>query len=91
MPWNILQRAGISYDAAVNRRFPIICKLKKGRPMKKLTVLAFAILLGSSIGCGGQGVSPSAATPPKTPEQDMETIEKAAESGTIDPKTYGKQ
>ena len=90
MPWNILRQAGISYDAAVTRLFPIIRKLK-GRPMKKLTVLAFAILLGTSIGCGSQGVSPSAATPPKTPEQDMQAIEKAAESGEIDPGTYGKQ
>jgi len=59
--------------------------------MKKLTVLAFAILLGSLIGCGNQGVSSDAAAPPKTPEQDMATIEKAAESGAIDPGTYGKQ
>lgn len=58
--------------------------------MKKLTALAFAILFGITVGCGGEGVSPSAGAPPKTPEQDMQTIEKAAESGKIDPGTYGK-
>ncbi len=60
--------------------------------MKKLTILAFAIVLGSSIGCGGSGdVSPSAAAPASTPEQEMKSIENAVESGKIDPSTYGKQ
>lgn len=59
--------------------------------MKKLTVLVFAILLGSSLGCGGGGVDPSAAVPEATPEQHMLEVEKAMESGGIDPATYGKQ
>jgi hypothetical protein len=67
-----------------------IFKLKKGRPMKKLTALAFAMLLGSAIGCSGGGVDPSAAAPPTTPEQNTAEIEKAAASGAIDPATYGK-
>ncbi|HUG66754.1 MAG TPA: hypothetical protein VMM76_03315 [Pirellulaceae bacterium] len=59
--------------------------------MKKLIALAFAILLGSSIGCGGQGIDPSAAVPETTPEQDMSELKKGMESGEIDPATYGKQ
>ena len=59
--------------------------------MNKLTALAFAILLGSSIGCNGGGTDPSAAAPAKTPEQNTAEIEKAVESGQIDPGTYGKQ
>ncbi len=59
--------------------------------MKKLTALAFAILFGITVGCGGQGVNPSAAAPPQTPEQEIQSIEKAAESGKMDPETYGKQ
>lgn len=59
--------------------------------MKKLTVLAFAILLGSAIGCGNEGnVAPSAAAPVTSPEQDMAGIEKEMESKDIDPATYGK-
>ncbi|MEO8497409.1 MAG: hypothetical protein ABI614_20250 [Planctomycetota bacterium] len=59
--------------------------------MKKLTILAFAILLGGFIGCGGGGVPPSAAAPSTTPEQTTAELEKAVESGKIDPATYGKQ
>ena len=59
--------------------------------MNKLTTLAFATLLGISVGCGGQGVDPSVAAPAKTPEQNTAEIEKAMESGKINPATYGKQ
>ncbi len=59
--------------------------------MKKLTMLAFAIVLGRSIGCGGGGVPPSAAVPATTPEQTTTELEKAAESGEMDPATYGQQ
>ena len=59
--------------------------------MKKLTTLVLAISLGISVGCGGPGTDQSAAAPEKTPEQEMTTIEKAAESGQIDPATYGKE
>jgi hypothetical protein len=58
--------------------------------MKNLATLAFAILLGSLVGCS-RGIDPSAATPPTTPEQETATIEKAMESGEIDPATYGKE
>jgi len=58
--------------------------------MKKLAVLAFAIVLGVSIGCGGEGVPSSAAAPTAAPEQEMQKIEKAMESKQIDPATYGK-
>ena len=63
----------------------------KGKLMKKLIALAFSIVLVSSIGCGGGGVDPSAAAPATTPEEDTAGIEKAMESGEIDPGTYGKQ
>ncbi|HRX77747.1 MAG TPA: hypothetical protein P5307_01735 [Pirellulaceae bacterium] len=58
--------------------------------MNKLIALTFAIVLGCSIGCGGDGVPPSAAAPTTTPEQDMKKIEQAMESKQIDPATYGK-
>ncbi|MBC8354848.1 MAG: hypothetical protein H8E66_22960 [Planctomycetes bacterium] len=59
--------------------------------MKKLTVLAFTILLGSLMGCGGEGVDSSAAGPPTSPEQDMSAIEQGVKSGEIDAASYGKE
>ena len=59
--------------------------------MKRLFVLASAILLASSIGCGSQGVDPSAAAPAPTPEDTTSEIEEAMGSGEIDPSSYGKQ
>ena len=61
--------------------------------MKKLIVLARLIVPVSlfTIGCGGDGVDPSAAAPETTPEETTAEIEKAMESGEIDPSSYGKQ
>lgn len=57
--------------------------------MKTCTVLVFSVLLTFAGGCGG--VDSSQATPKVAPEETMKELEQAAESGEIDPATYGKE
>jgi len=58
--------------------------------MKKLILLGFTVLLGTLTGCGGGGTDPSLATPPQAPEQHTSDVQKAMESGKVNPATYGK-
>ncbi len=57
--------------------------------MKTCTALMFAVLLTFAVGCGG--VDSSQATPEVAPEEIINEIEQAAESGAIDPATYGQE
>ena len=58
--------------------------------MKKLTMLMLSLSLGLIVGCG-PNPDTSAATPEVTPEDTTTELEKAAESGAMDPATYGKE
>jgi len=60
--------------------------------MKNLIALGFAIGLGFCVGCSTQGTDASKATgPAPTQEQQEADLQKAMDSGAIDPATYGKQ
>ena len=57
--------------------------------MKRFTFLLFSLSLGLAIGCG-PNPDTSKASAPATPDDTTQELEKAAESGAIDPATYGK-
>jgi hypothetical protein len=59
--------------------------------MKKSIFVALMTLFGFALGCGPAATDTSATPPPKTGEEVTQELEKAAESGKIDPATYGKQ
>ena len=59
--------------------------------MKKLVFLAALPLLSFSLGCGPKPTDTSNAVPPPTAEDTTSEIEKAMDSGEIDPETYGKE
>ena len=58
--------------------------------MKKFILVAVMMLFGSCLGCGPGATDTSGSTPPQTEEEVTQEIEKAVESGEIDPATYGK-
>lgn len=58
--------------------------------MKKVTMLMMSLCLGFSLGCGPKADT-SQASPEAVPEDTTSELEKAAESGTMDPATYGKE
>ena len=58
--------------------------------MKKSVFVAVMVLFGSCLGCGPGATDTSGNPPPQTEEDVTQEIEKAIESGEIDPATYGK-
>jgi hypothetical protein len=58
--------------------------------MQKAAFFAVALLLGSSLGCGPTATDTSNVPPPPTQEETTQEIEKAVESGKIEPGSYGK-
>jgi hypothetical protein len=58
--------------------------------MNKAT-FAFALMLcGFCLGCGPEATDTSTVPPAPTQEQSTEEIQKAMDSGQIDPAKYGK-
>ena len=58
--------------------------------MRKVSLIAAGILAGCCVGCGPTATDTSKVPPPPTQEQTTEEIQKAVESGKIDPESYGK-
>lgn len=60
--------------------------------MKKLFALSCLLSLVVAIGCGVEATDPSKATGPAPAQEQHEAdIQKAMDSGAIDPSTYGRQ
>ena len=59
--------------------------------MKKLVFLAALPLLSFCLGCGPGATDTSNAVEPPTTESTEAELKDAAESGAMDPATYGKE
>ncbi|GEM_PF-5163839 len=58
--------------------------------MKNFTFVVLMMLFGSFWGCGPSATDTSGTAPPLSEEEIAQELEKAVESGKIDPATYGK-
>jgi hypothetical protein len=58
--------------------------------MKKAVYLVLAVVFTCSLGCGPSATDTSDVPPAPTAEDTTQEIEKAMESGEIDPQSYGK-
>jgi hypothetical protein len=63
---------------------------KKGREMHRISLIVAGVVVGACLGCGPSATDTSNAVPAPSAEQTTQEIEKAMESGTITPESYGK-
>ncbi len=58
--------------------------------MMRFSAFVGVVALSLSLGCGAPKVDTSTSVPPPSSEDVTQDIEKAMESGAIDPETYGQ-